>query len=398
MLTIVGIGADGWAGLGEPARAALAAAEVFVGNTRQLALLPADLAGVRVTWPAPLLPAIPEILATHDGRRICVLASGDPMFHGIGATLSRMIGGVRVLSHPSSVSLACARLGWAVEEVAVVSLVGRPLAALVPAVQPGRRLVVLSADGTSPAAVAGLLTSRGYGESTLTVLANLAGPDEAVVSGTAATWEHSRPAALNVVAVECRADSKTPLLPTTPGLPDDAYSSDGQLTKREIRAITVARLAPVPGQRLWDVGAGSGSIGIEWMRAHPTCRAIAIESRTDRAARITANSHALGVPGLDVVLGAAPAALADLPGPDAVFVGGGATTPGLLDRCWEALGSGGRLVVNAVTVESELIIAEWHRRIGGDLVRIAVSRAAPVGGFTGWRPAMPVTQWAVTKE
>jgi precorrin-6Y C5,15-methyltransferase (decarboxylating) len=319
------------------------------------------------------------------------------MFFGIGAAVAGLVGPVRVIGGPSSVSQACARLGWAVEDVAVVSLVGRPLETLHPAVQPGRRLVVLSADGTSPAAIAGLLTSRGYAESSLTVFENLSAPGERAVTGTAESWEHPRLAALNLVAVECHAAPLTPLLPTTPGLPDEAYESDGQLTKREIRAITLARLAPVPGQLLWDVGAGSGSIGIEWTRAHPSCRAIAIEARDDRAARVRANARALGVPGIEVVIGAAPDALADLPPPDAVFVGGGVTAPGGLDRCWDALAPGGRLVVNAVTLESELLVAQWHRKVGGDLCRIAISRAAPVGGFTGWRPAMPVTQWAVTK-
>jgi precorrin-6B C5,15-methyltransferase / cobalt-precorrin-6B C5,C15-methyltransferase len=399
-LTVVGIGADGWAGLPAPARTAIMTAQVLMGSARQLALLPEDLDGERITWPSPLMPALPGLLDAHRDRRVCVLASGDPMLHGIGTTLTRLLGAdrVQILPHPSSVSLACARLRWAVDGVEVVSLVGRPAEVVHPAVQPGRRLVVLSADGTSPAAVAGLLTTMGYGESTLTVLEGLGGPDERALTGTAETWQYPLVAPLNVVAVECRAGAKATLLPTVPGLPDEAYESDGQLTRREVRAITLARLAPVPGQLLWDVGAGSGSVGIEWMRVHPSCRAIAVEARQDRADRVTANALALGVPGLVVVVGAAPAALADLPSPDAVFVGGGATAPGVVDRCWAALRPGGRLVVNAVTLESAAVLTAWHARVGGDLTSIAVSRAAPVGGFTAWRPAMPVTQWAVTKQ
>jgi len=398
-LTVVGIGADGWAGLTDAGRAALVAAEAVLGSRRQLDLLPAAVAADRVGWPSPLAPALPGILADHAGRKVCVLASGDPMLHGIGATLVRLVGPdrVRVLPHPSSVALACARLGWPADAVEVVALVGRPVETLHPAVQPGRRIVVLSTDAGSPAAVAGLLTTRRYGQSPLTVLEHLGGPAERVVTGTAAGWAHPPGDPLNVVAVECRPDPDAPLLPTTPGLPDDAYEHDGQLTKREIRAVTLARLAPVPGQLLWDVGAGAGSVAIEWMRSHRTCRAVAVEHHPDRAARIGRNAAALGVPGLEVVAGVAPAALDGLADPDAVFVGGAVTVPGVIDRCWAALRPGGRLVVNAVTVESENTVAGWQARVGGDLTRLAVSRAAPVGGFTAWKPMLPVTQWTVVK-
>jgi precorrin-6Y C5,15-methyltransferase (decarboxylating) len=398
-LTVVGIGADGWAGLTDAGRAALVAAEVVLGSRRQLDLLPPTVAADRVGWPAPLAPALPGVLAAHAGRKVCVLASGDPMLHGIGATLVRLVGPdrVRVLPHPSSVALACARLGWPADAVEVVALVGRPVETVHPAVQPGRRIVVLSTDAGSPAAVAGLLTTRRYGQSPLTVLEHLGGPAERIVTGTAASWAHPPGDPLNVVAVECRPDPDAPLLPTTPGLPDDAYEHDGQLTKREIRAVTLARLAPVPGQLLWDVGAGAGSVAIEWMRSHRTCRAVAVERDPDRAARIGRNAAALGVPGLEVVTGAAPSALDGLAGPDAVFVGGAVTVPGVIDRCWAALRPGGRLVVNAVTLESEQTVADWQARVGGDLTRLAVQRAGAVGGFTAWKPMLPVTQWAVIK-
>ncbi|HEU4423411.1 MAG TPA: precorrin-6y C5,15-methyltransferase (decarboxylating) subunit CbiE [Pilimelia sp.] len=399
-LTVVGIGADGWAGLTEPARAAVRGAEVLFGGARQLALLDGNATGERIAWPSPLLPALPGLLTAHAGRTVCVLASGDPMFFGIGATLTRLLGpeSVRVVPHPSSVSLACARLGWPLEDVEVISTVGRAVAAVHRSVQPGRRLLVLCAGGDTPAAVAALLAGRGYAGSELTVLESLGGPGERVRTGTAGRWGDQTAGPLSIVAVRCRADAGAPLLPAVPGLPDGAYDHDGQLTKREVRAITLARLAPVPGHLLWDVGAGAGSIAIEWLRAGRGCRAVAVERHPDRAARCAANAAALGVPELRVVVGAAPGALAGLDPPDAVFVGGGASVPGLIDRCWEALAPGGRLVVNAVTISSERLLAEAYERHGGDLTRIAVSRAAPIGGFTGWRAMAPVTQWAVTKR
>ena len=330
---------------------------------------------------------------------MAVLASGDPMLSGVGTSLVRLHGAdaVEVLPHPSSVTLACARLGWAVEDTAVVTLVGRPVELLVPHVTPGRRLLVLGSDGGTPAGVAALLAGLGYGASRLTALAQLGGPEERAFEGTAAAWPHADTDPLVVTAVEAVADPGTIVLPAVPGLPDAAFEDDGQLTKREVRAVTLSRLAPVPGQLLWDVGGGAGSIGIEWMRTHPTCRAVAVEARADRAERIGRNAVRLGVPGLEVVEGWAPAALAGLPVPDAVFVGGGATVPGVLEDCWAALPSGGRLVVNAVTVESEAVLAAWFSRVGGDLVRLAVQRGEPVGGFTGWKSAMPVTVWSVVK-
>jgi precorrin-6Y C5,15-methyltransferase (decarboxylating) len=263
-------------------------------------------------------------------------------------------------------------------------------------VQPGRRLLVLGSDGETPAQVAALLAARGYGQSLVTVLGGLGGPEEEVRTGTAATWSQPAPA-LVVTAVECRAERGTLPLPTTPGLPDDAYESDGQLTRSEVRAITLSRLAAVPGQLLWDIGAGAGSIGIEWMRAHPTCRAVAVEGSAERAERIVRNAARLGVPYLRVVHGHAPDVLGRLPAPDAVFVGGGLTTPLLLESCWDALPVGGRLVANAVTIESEAVLGTWHARVGGQLVRVSVQRAEPIGSFTGWKPAMPVTIWAVTR-
>ncbi|MGP3961150.1 precorrin-6y C5,15-methyltransferase (decarboxylating) subunit CbiE [Nonomuraea sp. 3N208] len=409
MITVVGIGADGWDGLSADARLALEAAEVLMGAARQLDLVPAPTAervpaptAERVAWPAPLLPALPALMERYAGRDVCVLASGDPMFYGIGSTLVRLLGAanVRVVPHVSSLSLACARLGWPVEQVDVISLVGRSPAALNAALLPGRRVVVLGAGRDSPSLVAGLMTGRGFGPSRMTVLSDLGAASESVVTGTAATWasQEAEPSALNVIAVECVPDPGVAPLARVPGLPDEAFEHDGQLTKREVRAVSLSRLAPLPGELLWDVGAGAGSIAIEWMRGHPSCAAIAIESRPGRAAAIARNADRLGVPSLRVVEGRAPAALEGLPAPDAVFVGGGATAPGLLESCWAALRPGGRLVANAVTLESESVMAQWYARLGGDLVRLAVQRASPVGSFTGWRAAMPVTVWSVTRK
>ncbi|WP_040337052.1 bifunctional cobalt-precorrin-7 (C(5))-methyltransferase/cobalt-precorrin-6B (C(15))-methyltransferase [Candidatus Blastococcus massiliensis] len=398
-VTVVGIGADGWDGLSPSARAAIEGAEVLRGSARQLGLVPGDVPAERVPWPSPMGPELEALPGAHPGCRVVVLASGDPMLSGVGTSLVRLHGAdaVRVVPHPSSVTLACARLGWAVEETAVVSLVGRPLELLVPHVTPGRRLLVLGSDGGTPASVAGLLAHLGHGASRVTALAQLGGPGERVVGDLAAEWTHGDVDPLVVTAVEVVPDPGTEPLSTVPGLPDEAYESDGQLTKRDVRAVTLARLVPLPGQLLWDVGAGAGSIGIEWMRSHPSCRAVAVESHPDRVHRIRRNAARLGVPGLEVVEGQAPEALTGLPAPDAVFVGGGVTVPGVLAACWEALRPGGRLVVNAVTLESEAWVARWRAEVGGELTRLQVSQASAVGSLTAMRPALPVTVWSVTR-
>ncbi|GAA4396910.1 bifunctional cobalt-precorrin-7 (C(5))-methyltransferase/cobalt-precorrin-6B (C(15))-methyltransferase [Actinomadura verrucosospora] len=399
VITVVGVGADGWDGLAEDSRAALRAADVLLGGARHLALVP-DGPAERVPWPSPLLPALPGLIERYAGRSVAVLASGDPMFYGIGSTLAELVGPrrLRVLPHPSSASLACARLGWPLERVEVVSLVGRPAETLNAVVAPGRRVLVLGAGRQAPAVVAALLTGRGFGPSRMTVLCDLGAESETVAHGVASHWTDPAASALAVVAVECAPGPDAAPLPRVAGLPDDAFEHDGQITKREVRAVTLSRLGPLPGELLWDVGAGSGSVAIEWARAHPSCAAVAVESRPERAERIGRNAGALGVPGVRVVAGRAPDALEGLPPPDAVFVGGGLTVPGLLERCWDALRPGGRLVANAVTLESEAKVVELRRTHGGELVRLGVERAAPLGGFTGWRPAMPVTVWTTRKD
>ncbi|MFD3723674.1 precorrin-6y C5,15-methyltransferase (decarboxylating) subunit CbiE [Streptomyces sp. NPDC058671] len=399
-IAVVGIGADGWDGLPAASRRALGTAEVLIGAPRQLDLLPRDACpGERITWPSPLRPAVPGLLATHQDRAVAVLASGDPSFYGIGRTLAEAVGAdrLRIHPHPSSVSYACARLGWPLEDTETLSLVARPLAALSAALHPGRRLLVLGEGPATPAQVAARLRDTGWGGTRIRVLEQLGGDRERILDATAADWPHERTDALHVLALDCVRDPGTLRLGAVPGLPDEAYEHDGQLTKRYVRAATLAALAPAPGELLWDIGGGSGSIGVEWMRAHRSCRAITVEKSPQRAERIGRNADALGVPGLRVITGPAPEALSGLASPDAIFIGGGLTAPGLLDACWDALPAGGRLVANTVTLESEALLADRYRRHGGELVRLAVASAVPVGGFTGWRQAMPVTQWSVTK-
>jgi precorrin-6Y C5,15-methyltransferase (decarboxylating) len=399
-VTVVGVGADGWPGLSPLSAAAIERAGAIAGGPRQLALLPERVGGRRVPLPSPLLPGLPGLIDAHSNAGLVVLASGDPMFYGIGSTLVRLLGAgrVRVLPHPSSVSLAAARLGWPFDDTDVVSLVGRPLELLHPLLQPGRRVLALVAEPTAAADARSLLDARGFGASPVTLLADLGGPDEVVAPANGEP--HSR---LAILAIECRLDpaparAGTGLLPRVPGLPDAAFEHDGQLTKREIRALTLAALAPVPGQLLWDVGAGSGSVGIEWMRVHPASRAIAIEPNESRRDRIARNAAALGVPGLSVVAGQAPEALTGLAAPDAVFIGGGVTVPGVVDACAAARGPGGRLVAIAVTLEGQAVLADWWQRLGGTLTRIGVERAEALGSLTVWRPALPVVQWAIVKE
>ena len=396
-LSVVGLGEDGLEGLGPPARALIEAAEVLVGGKRHLAMVPED-GRERLTWTSPLSLLVDEIVKRR-GQKVCVLATGDPMAYGIGVTLARRIPREEMTVVPgvSAFSLAAARLGWSLADTEQLTLHGRPLDLLQAFVQPGAKLLILSEDGGTPAKVAALLAERGYGDSPMTALEHMGGPKEAVTEATADQWGARCTDDLNTLAVDCVAAPGTPLLPRIPGLPDAAFQHDGQLTKREVRAAPLAALAPVPGHLLWDVGAGCGSVTIEWMRSAPNARAVAIERNEERVALIAANAAALGTPKLEIVTGEAPGALADLVRPDAVFIGGGATRPGLFEACWQALRPGGRLVANAVTLEGEQALVSWRAEVGGDLTRIAVSRAEPVGPYTGWRPLMTVTQLAAVK-
>jgi precorrin-6B C5,15-methyltransferase / cobalt-precorrin-6B C5,C15-methyltransferase len=399
-LSIIGIGEDGWDGLSPAAKQAVESAEFLYGGVRHLAHVKSDRA-MQVAWPSPMAPAVHQILTDHRRRRkVVVLASGDPMLFGIGVTLTHDLdpGEFLVIPNVSAFSLACARLGWPISETVLISLVNRPIEQVHRYLHPGQRLILFSEDGNTPAAVAQLLTDAGYGSSQLTVFEYLGGSAEKRRDDRADAWSTEHCGDLNLISVVCVADPDTRALPIVPGLSDDFYVTDGQLTKREVRAATLARLAPLPGQQLWDVGAGTGTIGIEWMRSHPSCSCISFEERQDRAATILSNAKRLGVPGLKVIMGTAPATFGDLNSPDAIFIGGGLSGDGLFQACWDKLSNGGRIVANAVTVESEIAVGAWQRRFGGELVRILVARAEPVGGVLGWRHLMPITQWSVVKS
>lgn len=392
-LAIIGIGEDGY--LPPAARAALAAATLVVGGARHLALAADAITGTTLPWPSPMDAGVAAIL-DRRGRPTAVLASGDPFCFGVGAPLAACIPHAEFTCHPapSAFALARARLGWSVLDVTELSICGRPLAAIVPHLQPGARLLVLSADAASPAAIAALLRDRGLGASRVHVLEAMGGPAERHRTTTAEAFALDDVHTLNTVALEIAGRTAQHL---ATGLPDTLFGHDGQLTRREMRALTLSALAPRRGDLLWDVGGGAGSVSIEWMLRHPANRAIAIEKDATRCARIAANAERLGVPGLRVVHGAAPDALAGLPPPDAVFLGGGAHRAGVIDLAWDALPQDGRLVCNAVTVETETVLLAAQARLGGSLLRIALSRLDAVGPMHAFRPAMGVTQWTATK-
>jgi precorrin-6Y C5,15-methyltransferase (decarboxylating) len=397
-LAVVGIGEDGTGGLAPAARALIETAEVLVGGARHLAMVP-QCGLERIVWERPLRATLDAIEARR-GRSVTVLASGDPMWYGIGVTLTRRFPReeMTIIPQPSAFSLAAARLGWPLADCVAITLHGRPLDTLRRHLAPHRRILVLSEDGDTPRAVAMLLSALGWGPSRLTALAHLGGSSEVVFEEDAISWGSERVPDLNTLAIVCRPGLEARALPLLAGLPDDVFEHDGQLTKREVRAATLAALAPLPGQMLWDVGAGCGSIAIEWLRAGAGCSAVAIERSTTRAAMIARNAAFLGVSELHIVPGAAPQALEDLPRPDAIFIGGGISEPGLLPRVWEALPPGGRLVANVVTTEGEARLFGWHTEYGGTFTRISVSRAEPVGPHHAWRPLATVTQLAAVKR
>ena len=396
-LAVVGVGEDGIDGLTPAARRLVTQAVLVVGGNRHLALA-RPLATETLVWPSPIEDALAEIEARR-GKRVCVLASGDPFDFGVGTMLMRRFAADEMICvpAPSAFALVAARLGWSRQDCAALSLHGRPLEAIIPHLQPAARILALSWDGTTPGKLAALLKSRGMGRSVLTVCESLGGPRERIRTTVAEHFALDDVAALNTVALEVVAGPDARILPRAAGLPDDWFEHDGQITKRDIRAVTLSALAPRRGELLWDVGSGSGSVAIEWMLADPANRAIAIEARADRAARIVRNALAFGAPGLSVVTGEAPQAFAGLPSPDAVFIGGGAGASGSVERAIEALPASGRLVVNAVTLETQASCVNWRSRWGGELVQIAVAHAEPVGRFSAWRAAMPIVQWRLTK-
>jgi len=396
-LTIVGIGDDGIDGLSAIARTALDQAEILIGGARHLAMIPPD-GRRRIPWASPMERTIAELPALA-GQKVAIIATGDPMWYGIGATLRRTFAAdaMRIIPSPSAYSLAAARLGWPLAEVDCLTVHGRPLERIRAFAHPGRHLLVLSHDGSTPARVAAMLTEMGFGSSTLTALAHIGGPKEDVVCATAEAWGSLTVPDLNILAIECRAEAGVKIYARVPGLPDYAFMHDGQLTKREARAITLAALAPLPGQHLWDIGAGCGSIAIEWLRAGSNMRASAIEQNQTRAAMIAENALALGVPELSIVQGEAPNVLTGLPQPDTVFIGGGINDERVIDVAWNALPPGGRIVANAVTLEGEGSMLAARHSYGGELVRIDIAHADPVGRFTSWRPKLTVTQWRAVK-
>jgi precorrin-6B C5,15-methyltransferase / cobalt-precorrin-6B C5,C15-methyltransferase len=395
VIEVVGLSARGWQDLPERLRATIRYAEVLLGSRRHFNLIPSFPDQQRLPWPTPLREGLPTLLSQVGDRRVVALASGDPLVAGIGSTLVDMLGADAVHIHPavSSVALARARMGWPEETTELIRLRGGDLDGVRRYLFPGQCLIILSRDGDSPAKVAQLVTDAGYGDSTITVLGDLDTEAESRLVVMARDWTGRAPT-LNVICVACAGAGSAASL--APGLPDDIFDHDGQLTKRDLRAAALARLMPRPGELLWDVGAGAGSIAIEWLRTDSRCRAIAIERDGDRVKRIRGNAEALGVPGLDVLHGEAPDALTSLEMPDAVFVGGGGTFE-TLEQAWSALRGGGRLVVHAVTQETEVIIVDCWHRYGGQLTRHSVEHLEPIGRYHGWRPARPVVQWSAIK-
>jgi precorrin-6Y C5,15-methyltransferase (decarboxylating) len=396
-LSVVGIGEDGVEGLSPAARRAVEEAAIVFGGARHLSLASPLLKGEVRQWPKPFGTA-PEAVAACRGQKVCVLASGDPFLHGIGATLAREIpiAEMAIYAAPSAFSLAAACLGWPLHEVVTLALHAAPLDLIRPHLQSGTRILALMADGEAPGALAALLCRHGFGASTMILLEALGGPRQSVRRMRADMFAVETVDPLNLVALDIAAAETALPLGLTPGRPDDLFEHDGQLTKREARALALAALAPRRGELLWDIGGGSGSIAIEWLLANPTLRAVTIERDEARAARIARNAKALGVPHLHVLHGTAPDALADLSSPGAIFVGGGCSAF-VLESAEAALPRGGRLVVHAVTLETEALLLHRYSLIGGQLVRLDLSRATPVGTKTGWRPAMPLTQWTWIK-
>lgn len=395
-LHIVGIGEDGLDGLTPATRAVVEAAEVIIGGTRHHELA-AGISAKRISWPSPF-DALIETLKQHENQRVVVLATGDPLWFSVGARIGRSIPPLQIVYHPqlSAFQLAAARMGWSLADVETLTVHGRPVEQMVAFIQPDQRLIVLTTGAETPAQIAKFLADRGFGQSKMTVLAAMGGDREERFDATAADWAHEVPA-FNTLCVECIAAPNAALLPRVPGLSDDLFQHDGTMTKQEIRAVTLAKLMPMRGALLWDIGSGCGSVAVEWMRAARYTRAIGIEPRADRRALAAANALALGAPKLELIEGETPSALNGLDAPDAVFIGGGLSEE-TFDRAWQSLRPLGRLVANAVTLDSEALLIDLHEKYGGQLVKLQVHRAEPIGSFKGWKPAMPVTQWSLIKR
>ncbi len=396
-LHIIGIGEDGLESLLPLARTALQTADIIIGDSRHLnAVKDITPKAKQIPWPTPF-DALTDTVLSHQNDRVALLATGDPLWYSIGAIYARLITPEDIIFYPqiSAFQWAAARMGWGLAGVETLSLHGRPLQTIIPFIQPNQRLLILTDANSNPHAVAELLTTQNYGNSKLSVLSHLGSPREKQFHGLAKEWSETVPA-FHTLAVHCIADKTAIPTPKT-GLPDGCFTHDGTMTKQDIRAITLAKLIPTPRARLWDVGCGCGSVAIEWMRGAKGATAIGIEPREDRRALTAQNALALGAPSLDIRAGHAPAALMDLPTPDAVFIGGGVSVE-TAEFCLKALPLSGRLVCNAVTLESEQILADLYMRFGGHLTRLQCARAEPIGSKIGWRPAMPVTQWSIIKS
>ena len=395
-LHIVGIGEDGFDGLTPATRAVVEAADVIIGGDRHHRLS-GSVTAERLAWPHPF-DALVDVLKGLKGKRVVVLATGDPLWFSVGARIGRAIPSSEIIYHPqlSAFQLAAARMGWSMADLETLTVHGRPVEQMIAFIQPDQRLLILTTGADTPAQIAKFLAERGFGRSPMTVLAAMGGADEARFDGLAKSWDHVVPA-FNTLAVECVAATDAALLPRVPGLADELFQHDGTMTKQEVRAVTVAKLMPMRGALLWDIGTGCGSVAVEWMRAARYARAIGIEPRADRRAMAAANALALGAPKLDLIEGEAPKALEELESPDAIFIGGGLSEE-VFDTAWTALKPLGRLVANAVTLESEAVLMALHARHGGQLVKLAVNRAEPVGPYRGWRALMPVTQWSLIKR
>jgi len=395
-LHIVGIGEDGMAGLLPATRAVVEAAEIIIGGDRHHRLSD-TVRAKRVAWPSPF-DALIDTLMSCRGQRVVVLATGDPLWFSVGARIGRSVNPAEIVYHPqlSAFQLAAARMGWSLPDVETLTVHGRPVEQMIAFIQPDARLLILTTGADTPGQIARFLTERGFGASKMSVLAAMGGQDEARFDGIANGWDQDVPA-FNTLAVECVAAPDAALLPRVPGLSDDLFVHDGTMTKQEVRAATLAKLMPMRGALLWDIGTGCGSVAVEWMRAARYARAIGIEPRDDRRAMAARNALSLGAPKLELIDGRVPEALHGLASPDAVFIGGGLSVP-VFEAAWAALRPLGRLVANAVTLESEAVLMDLHKRHGGQLVKLQVHRAEPVGGLTGWRPLMPVTQLSLVKR
>ena len=404
-LCVIGIGEDGWDDLSADARDLLYESGIVLGGERHLKMLPKDWEGERIVWSSPIREAVSKIVSWRpedfaSAQKVAIMASGDPLCYGIAAKLLRHLPIEEIWIKPAltTFSLMCSRIGWSLPDVETLTIHGRPVEMLHPVVQPGAKLLVLSKGEESPGKAAKLLCARGFGKSIITVLEHLGGKMERQISGQAGSWNQPEGAALNAMAIQCIPESNATILSRIPGLPDEAFIHDGQLTKREIRTVSLSRLIPVVDQVLWDVGAGCGSVAIEWMRTNPRCLAVAIEKSESRLKLIERNSQELGVPMLRIVHGNAPEVLADLLAPDAVFIGGGLSSGNLLQICWNALKPGGRLVANVITLEGEQKLLQWQNENGGDLTRISISRSEEIGKFQGWKEMRSVIQLAVIKK